>query len=223
MITAQVSGLTRLGDTILTIGLPLWVIGHTSAPRELAAWLLILNTVIVMLFQVRVVKGADTLPAAAHMQWRALTVLAIACVVLGSSSGLSSWAATVILAIGVIMLTLGEMWGEGAWWAVRYGITPADAQGSYGGAFNLGLAVPAVGGPVMVTGLTSDLRLAGWLILAAIFVGALSVNRRVIAWTERTAARRHPSAWSHGPHCTAQGHDTKAVKPSPDIERGLSC
>lgn len=179
LIMAQVSGLTRLCDTMLTVGLPLWVVGHTAAPRPLAAWLIIVNTAIVMLFQVRATKGCATIDGAGRMQRRAFAVLAVSCVLLDLSSGVAAGAATSVLVAGTVALTLGEMWGEGAWWALRYGLTPATAQGRYGGVFNLGLAVPAVCGPAAVTYLIGVPH--GWLALTVVFGAATIVNRSVVA------------------------------------------
>lgn len=37
LVVAQVSGIVRIGPTALAVGLPLWLVVHTDAPRALAA------------------------------------------------------------------------------------------------------------------------------------------------------------------------------------------
>lgn len=190
MLVAQVSGMTRLGDTILTIGLPLWIITHTTVPGGLAAWLISLNTVVVVLFQSRMARRAGTLPGAGLVQRWAFAVFALTCLIVGFSSHLAALAAALVLLAATLMLTVGEMWGEAAWWALRYGLAPSDAQGRYGGVFMLGQAVPTAAGPVLVTTLTTSLGSMGWLLLAGIFLGCASFSRRSVTWAERAAHKR---------------------------------
>jgi len=190
MWVAQVSGMTRLGDTILTVGLPLWIITRTAAPRELAAWLIVVNTVVVVVFQSRATKRASTLAGAALIQQWAFSVFALTCLILSFSGHLAALPATAVLLSATLMFTLGEMWGEGAWWTLRYGLAPRDAQGRYGGVFMLGQAVPSAAGPVMVTALTASLGSLGWLALAGLFLGCTCFNRKSVAWAERAARQR---------------------------------
>lgn len=185
LLVGQISGLTRLGDTILTAGLPLWIVARTAAPRGLAAWLLVINTLMVVFLQTRAARRADGLPGAVRVQRWGFVALCASCVAISPSSALGPWAAAIVLLLGTITLTLGEMWGEGAWWWLRYGLASADSQGAYGAAFGLGQAVPRVIGPVLVTALTMDLGTAGWLLLAGIFAACAAGNGRLLTWAAR--------------------------------------
>jgi Major Facilitator Superfamily len=187
---AQVSGLTRLGDTILTVGLPLWIVTRTAAPQALAAWLLIVNTVLVVLLQGRAAKRAATTAGAAVIQQWAFGVLALTCVVVWPSVGLPTVPAVAVLIAATVLITLGEIWGEGAWWALRYGLAPAGSQGQYGGVFMLGQAVPSAVGPVMVTTLTCGVGPVGWLILAGLFGACATFSRQSVAVAERAVRQR---------------------------------
>jgi hypothetical protein len=177
MLVAQVSGLTRLGDTILTIGLPLWIVTRTVAPRGFAAWLLIANTLLVAALQVRVTRRASSAAGAAQIQRWAFVALALACLALGPTGHLGALSATLLLLASTVLLTLGEIWGEGAWWSLRYNLACPDAQGAYGAAFALGQAGPGLLGPVIVTSVAIGLGTSGWLILAAFFLGCAAINR----------------------------------------------
>jgi Major Facilitator Superfamily len=186
VLVAQVSGLTRLGDTILTIGLPLWIVTRTAAPRGLAAWLLIVNTLLVVALQVRATRRASNATGAAQIQRWAFVALALACLTLSPTGGLGAAAAAVLLLASTVLLTFGEIWGEGAWWSLRYDLASPGAQGAYGAVFELGRAAPGVLGPVLITSLVLGLGGSGWLILAGIFLGCGSMNR----WPVRLALRQ---------------------------------
>lgn len=186
VLVAQVSSLTRLGDVVLTVGLPVWIVTHTSAPRQLCAWLIIVNTTLVVIFQVRASRGTETMNGAGIVQRRAMAAFVITCAIIGVSDRVSMWIAAALLFVATLTLTMGEMWGESAWWALRYGLAPDNAQGQYGAVFQLGAAVPMVVGPLLVTALTASLGTAGWLIIAVLFLAAMVVNRRLITHAEDT-------------------------------------
>lgn len=187
-VVAQVSGVLVVADKILALALPLWVVRHTDAPRALAAWLLALNTVLVVTLQVRATRGASDVAGAARLQRRGYVAVAAACVVLAGTGGLGAWPAAVVLAAAVALLSLGEMWAAAAGWTLRFELAPDRAQGQYGGAFALGTAVPAVAGPTLVTTATDGLGVAGWLLLSALFVAAAAAGRPALGWAERTRA-----------------------------------
>jgi hypothetical protein len=195
MLVAQVSGLTRLGDTILTLGIPLWIVTRTVAPHGLAAWLLIVNTLLVVLLQVRATRRASSATGATQIQRWAFIALALACLTLSPTARLGAVAATGLLLASTVLLTFGEIWGEGAWWSLRYDLASPDAQGAYGAAFELGQAAPGVLGPVLITSLALGLGASGWLILAGIFLGCGSVSW----WPVKLALRQRATSVSTMP------------------------
>ncbi|CAM5278071.1 MFS transporter [Streptomyces spiroverticillatus] len=183
---AQVSGLARIGPTALALGLPLWLVTHTEAPRALAAWLMLVNTLMVVFLQVYVARGADTVPGASRLQRWTFLVLAVACIVAGCSAGLPGWAAASVLVIATVFFTFGEIWGEAARWGLRYELAPDNAQGQYGGVFATGDALAVIAGPALVTTLPDRFGLAGWLSLAALFTVSLAVAGPAVRWAART-------------------------------------
>nr|WP_285490948.1 MFS transporter [Amycolatopsis taiwanensis] len=50
--------------SLLTVGVPLWVVAHTHAPHAIVGLLMGTNTVLVMIFQVRLASRAETLKGA---------------------------------------------------------------------------------------------------------------------------------------------------------------
>lgn len=153
----------------------MWLVTHTSAPRPLAAWLTLINTLIVVFLQVRAARGADTVPGASRLQRWTFMVIAGACVITGFSHGVPGWSAGLILAAAVVLFTFGEIWGEAARWGLRYELAPGKLQGQYGAAFAIGDAVALIVGPTLVTAVPDRLGLAGWLLLTALFLVALAL------------------------------------------------
>ncbi|WP_329241818.1 MFS transporter [Actinoallomurus sp. NBC_01490] len=186
VLVAQVAGLARIGPTIVAVGIPVWLVTHTSAPRPLAAWLTLINTLIVVFLQVRAARGADTVPGASRLQRWTFMVIAGACVITGFSHGVPGWSAGLILAAAVVLFTFGEIWGEAARWGLRYELAPGKLQGQYGAAFAIGDAVALIVGPTLVTAVPDRLGLAGWLLLTALFLVALALSRPAVQWAVRT-------------------------------------
>ncbi|PVE13709.1 MFS transporter [Streptomyces scopuliridis] len=186
ILVAQVSGLARIGPTVLALGIPLWLVTHTDAPRAMAAWLMLVNTLMVVFLQVYVARDADTVPGASRLQRWTFLVLAVACAVAALSGGIPGWAAAAVLAVATVLFTLGEIWGEAARWGLRYELAPEHAQGQYGGVFATGDALAVIAGPVLVTTVPDRLGLVGWLLLAALFVVSLALSGPVVRWAVRT-------------------------------------
>ena len=188
LAVAQISNVTLLSDTVLFVGLPLWLVSGTSAPPSLAAWLVALNTLLVVGLQVRTARSAETIGGAMRTQRWAFGALIVMCVLAGAAGHFSAWPASGLLVVCVVALTGGEMWGQGSRWALRFAFAPPGAQGQYGAAFRLGQIGPRVLGPICVTALTGRWHFGGWLVLAAVFLAALAAGGPVISWAERTRA-----------------------------------
>lgn len=186
IVVAQVSGLARIGPTVLALGLPLWLVTHTDAPRAMAAWLMLINTLMVVFLQVYVARDADTVSGASRLQRWTFLVLAVACAVAGFSGGIPGWAAAAVLAVATVLFTLGEIWGEAARWGLRYELAPENAQGQYGGVFATGDALAVIAGPALVTTVPDRFGLAGWLALAVLFMVSLAAAGPAVRWAVRT-------------------------------------
>ncbi|MFD0350367.1 MFS transporter [Kitasatospora aburaviensis] len=59
----------NLDDSVLAVGLPLWLVDHTTAPHALVPAFLVLNTVLVVLLQLRLSARAEG-PTGRPAQWR---------------------------------------------------------------------------------------------------------------------------------------------------------
>jgi hypothetical protein len=185
LVVSVTSGVTRIGDLVLTIGLPLWVVGSTHAPRPVAAWLIAVNTALVVMFQVRASRTVNGPGGSVRALRLSILALAAGCAVTAVTSSLTAVAAVAVIVVIVVLLTAGELWGESARWALRFDLAPADAQGAYGGIFTLGAGLPVVAGPLLVTGLPARFGPAGWLLVALVFLLAFPLVAPTVAWAQR--------------------------------------
>ncbi|MFJ5276802.1 MFS transporter [Streptomyces parvulus] len=182
-----VCGILEICDTILTVGIPLWVVSSAGLPNGLAAWAIALNTVLVVLLQVRFSKGLETPSDTVGVLRRACLALVAACTLMSTTGWLGAFASIIVLVAAVVLLTAGELWNSAATWSLRYGLAPEGAQGQYGGAFELGSGIPhLVAGPLVVTMLIADLGATGWALVALVFLILYLFVRPAISWAVRT-------------------------------------
>ncbi|MBW6436976.1 MFS transporter [Actinoplanes hulinensis] len=157
---------------VLDVILPLWIVLHTDAPKPLTAALVVLNTVTVVLLQVRVTTGIDTVPTAVRATRTAALVLAGMCLFFAASDGRDAVVATVLLVAAAGLHVYGEMVQSSAAWVFAYELAPPDRQGQYQGFFNSGTAVSQMVAPAALTLLLIEGGRPGWLVLAAAFLAA---------------------------------------------------
>jgi hypothetical protein len=163
------TGLLALHKPVLTVAVPLWVASHTAAPRSLVSVLLVVNTVLTVLLQVPLSRGADTRPGALRVLRRSGLTLAASCVLLATASGRSAGVAIGLLVVGVAVLTVGELWQSAGGWELSYDLAPDDAQGEYQAAYSMLNGVRDSVGPLVVTAALVSGGLGGWLAMAAGF------------------------------------------------------
>jgi hypothetical protein len=165
------NGLLELHLTVLTVGLPLWIIQRTTVPAGLTSVLIVCNTVLVLLLQVRLSQGADTLPGSLRSLRRAGVLLAGACVLYAASRNGNGVLSVAALLAGTAVLSIGEILQAAGGWGLSFGLPPPGRQGEYQGVFALGRAVPQFAGPVLVTWLVVGVGAPGWLVLGMLFAG----------------------------------------------------
>ncbi|MFD5141913.1 MFS transporter [Streptomyces sp. NPDC058401] len=174
------SGVLELYQPLLTIGLPLWIVTHTTVPTALNSVLALTNTVLIVLFQVAVSRGSDTLPGAAAAQRRAGYLLALACPVFALSAYGPTAVSAVTLVAGVVVLCFGELYQAAGSWGISFGLPPKERMGEYQGVFALGRGVQQFLGPAAVTSLVVGLGVTGWVVLAVVFLSAGLASRFLV-------------------------------------------
>jgi hypothetical protein len=176
-----------LNMPVLSLGLPLWIVERTDAPKPMAAALLVLNMLAVVLLQVRVARRVVDLRSAARVAGRAGWMMLAACAVYGLSGGsIGAWAAVAVLLVAALAQVLGEMMQAAAAWEIGFGLAPAAQQGQYQGLFGMAPQIARMLGPVVVTTLLIGWGTRGWLVLGGLFLLAGLLTGPAVRWAERT-------------------------------------
>ncbi|MFG3557442.1 MFS transporter [Micromonospora sp. NPDC047557] len=186
MTVSLLSGLLTAHQTLYLTVLPLWILTHTDAPKTLIAALVLLNTVLIVLLQVRVSRGADTAAGAARASRRGGLLIALSCLVLPISGVTRGALTVVVLVAGAILLILAELIDSAGTWGLIAALPPAAQRGAYVGAFELGRQVQYLIAPAGLTALAVSTGGWGWLPTAAIFVLVGAAIVPAVAWAERT-------------------------------------
>ncbi|MEU9866080.1 MFS transporter [Streptomyces sp. NPDC047971] len=168
-----------LDDTILQVAIPLWIVHATTAPVGLAPLLLVLNTVLVVLFQVPLARfGADA-RAARRLLVPLTGLFVIGTLALAASAAGGRTLAVTALVVAVIALTFAEVVHATSSWELSVALAPAEAQGAYLGVHGLAQSTQRFAGPLLVTGVMSAGALA-WPLLGLGLVAAGAAQHRII-------------------------------------------
>ncbi len=189
MVASALNTLLLLYIPLVDIALPLWIIRHTAAPVWLLSVMFMLNTVSVVLFQLRFSRGVTGLRSAGNHIFRGSVLLAVGCVVFALSSiGDSPWLAGGFLLLAVAIQAVGEMMQAAGAWEVSFGLAPAGKHGQYQAFFGNSTTIAEMIGPLALTGLIVYWGVPGWVLLGVLFVVAAALMRPVINWGERVHA-----------------------------------
>jgi MFS family permease len=166
----MLNGLYSIHFIIQAVGIPLWIVNYTTAPRWTVSIVLLINTVACVLFSVRASSGTGDIQYASKIFFRAGLFVAAGCVLYSFAHGTSPLFATILLIAGMLLHVTGELLGSAAGWGLGFGLAVDELQGQYQGVWQLGWGLGAVVGPTLVTFLVVDWRMKGWFVLGAIFI-----------------------------------------------------
>jgi MFS family permease len=180
------SGAMYMQYLVLALLLPVWVVFHTNAPRWTVSAFVVVNTIMVVLLQVRVGKTVQTIRQGGAAYRRAGVLFLLSCSAMGLASGLPSWAALLLLAGAVVLHTSGELWQSSGMFALDFGLAPPHAQGQYQGLVGMGNFAGQALSPFVLIGLVVSGGRLGFVLLGAWF-GLLGLTAPAVArWGERT-------------------------------------
>ncbi|WP_051828281.1 MFS transporter [Streptomyces bicolor] len=178
------TGLTTVHNQLLTIAAPLWVIGHTEAPRTTASLLLTANSVLVVCLQVSAARGTDTTRGAVGVNTRGGIGLMLGCLLFGAGAGLPPGLAAATLVLATAVLTCGEMWTAAAAWNFGYALADPRAVGDYQGVYGLGRSLSDLVGPAMATAVVA-LGTTGWALAGLHFLLLSVLTRLAVGLAQR--------------------------------------
>jgi len=157
---------------VAELGVPLWVTRETSAPTVVVSVLLITNTALVVMFQVRASRGTHDLRVAGRVTMIAGWLMAAACLVYALAADLPAWPAVAVLIGGMIAHTFAEILSQAGAWGLSFELADPVRAGAYQGVFGMGFSLGALASPVVVNATAITFGFAGWGMLALIFLCA---------------------------------------------------
>jgi hypothetical protein len=185
---AAMTGVLSLCWGMLSSGVPLWIVRHTHASPSLGAAIVIVNSVLIAAFQIRVARGIETPLAAARGAFGAGALLAASCVLFALTAGLGGPGAAALFLTAGLVHVAGELLFVAAQWGLSIPLMPEGAAGQYQGMFATGEAAAQMVAPVLMTTLVAGWGQPGWLVLAVVFLTATAPATPATRWALRTRA-----------------------------------
>ncbi|MEU9980974.1 MFS transporter [Streptomyces sp. NPDC050856] len=185
-----VNGLLALHVSILNVGLPLWLTGHTDAPGWTVAAMLVVNTVLAVVFQPLLSRTAEDVRGAARTLAASAAFSAVSCVLFAGTAGRGGQVLLAVVLLSVVVLTVAELLQSAGDWGLSFGLAPAREQGRYAGIFSAGSALEEIYGPALVVSVAISQGPNGWFYLACVIgAGGLAV----VPMTHAATKSRIPS------------------------------
>jgi MFS family permease len=169
-VAALLNGALAVHISLLSVGLPLWLVGHTTVPAVVLGPLVATNTVLAVLLQARFARPAAQVPGAT----RCAVLAGLALAAFGVTLQLTGWTAVPATAAGlavvaVLFLTFGELWQSASGWTISYELAPDTQRAQYLSTFQLGTSLQAILAPWLITSLVFPAA-GGWLVFAAMLL-----------------------------------------------------
>jgi MFS family permease len=189
VVVSVLTGLFAIHFFVVELAVPLWLATRTDAPKSLVAVVLLLNTVSVALFQVRLSRGASTVPASARALAIAGGWVVTGFGLIAFSGGRSPWVSSALICAGALVHVVGEMVGSGGQWGLQMGLAPRERQGQYQGFAGMSFSLSAIVAPPLITVLCIDWGTPGWFVLGGIIAACGLLSLPAADWALRTRER----------------------------------
>lgn len=156
--------------SLLFVALPLWLRAHHPNLLWLVSAALVVNTVGVVLLQVRLSRGASDVTLAARMGVRGAVALAVS---FGILSALTRTGTTVTVAgilAAVVVYTVGEVLVSASGFGLSFGLAREEATSEYQGLFGFASGGALALSPTVVVACALFDGPQGWAVLAVVTV-----------------------------------------------------
>jgi len=192
---------------LLAIGIPLWATQHTTAPPLIVGPLIVLNTILVILLQIRFSRGTESRAGGVRALRLASVSLAGCAAVVAFAGEVGTFWTIVLLTAGMVLLTFGELFQVAGGLSVSYDLAPRERQGEYLAVFSLGTAAMYMVGPALVTIGVVERGPFAWLGLAAVFLVAGFFVRPAVEAAAAQIEKTHPTVSDVGSASSATVSD----------------
>jgi MFS family permease len=174
------ASITNIQFMVQNIGIPIWVVKYTEAPRWWVSTLLLLNTSSVVLFQIKVSKRSKPLHESAHQYLFSGFLLAGACALYAFAEGPSAKIASILLLAGMALHVVAELLLAMIHWQISFDLADSSRQGAYYGIWTFGNGLSEIIGPSLVTFALVSMGKSGWALLALMFVVNVSLFKFIV-------------------------------------------
>ncbi|MFJ1817285.1 MFS transporter [Streptomyces sp. NPDC088139] len=171
----------NLDDSVLAVGLPLWLVNRTSAPHALVPAFLVINTVLVVVLQLGVSRRAEGPRRATRAVLLYGVLMFVCCGFLAVATRGGAWAAGAVLLVAALLVTLAELMRSVSSWELAVLLAPQDARAAYLGVAGMSQSIQKSAGPPLLTGVVMAAGPVGWLALGTVVAGLAVVQRRACA------------------------------------------
>ncbi|WP_409472947.1 hypothetical protein [Streptomyces sp. HC307] len=198
MVVTVLDAVLSFQGHVLVFALPLWIVGHSKAPQWLIGACAVVNTLMVVAFQVRASRGVVDNASAGRVAVRSGVAFLLGMAAIAAAAGMPGWLAAVLIGAGVVVHTIGELWHTAASLELSFGLAPAQAQGQYSGLHATGTGLVSSLAPSVLALFCLTWGVPGWLALGGVFVLAGLAMPYAVRWAEQAR---------HDPHRVPQ-HET---------------
>jgi MFS family permease len=194
---ALLNVIMSLHDSLLLVAMPLWIVTRTNAPLPMTGLLFALNTVLVVLFQVRSTRKMAARGGIARSYRTAAVSFVLACGAFALAAGVPVFVAIVLLVFALGALTSAEVVTSAGEWVFSVQLAPTPLRSRYVSVFKTSMAVQQAVGPALVTTAVVGWGQLGWVALAVLLaagtlvsgrLGAREIDRRAFATPETPRA-----------------------------------
>jgi MFS family permease len=182
------NGVLGFHKPLLLTAIPLWLTTRTQVPPYWVGLLMVINTGLVVLLQIRLSRGSETLPGAARALGTAGVCMALACVWIAVAAQVTVGIAVIAMVAATVFVTLAEILQSAGAWGVSFAYAPPARRAEYLAVFNLGNGARDITGPPLLTVVVFPLAVVGWAGLAVLIAGSGALLsrrvRRQRVWTQ---------------------------------------
>lgn len=187
VVASVLNAILCLHFPLIDVALPVWVLTHTSAPLWVVSLTFLVNTTMVVIFQINVAKGIHSITdAKAHLRVSGVLLFSGCAMYALSSASDVSWIASSVLLLGAVTLTVGEMYQTVSTSEIAFELTPPGRHGQYQAFYGLGFSFAEAAGPLILTSLVVFGGWGGWLILGGMFLSAALLFGPTVDWALRS-------------------------------------
>ena len=176
----MMSGITNIQFIVQNVGIPIWIVKYTDAPRWWVSAVLILNTTAVVLFQVKISKRSKPLKDSYGQYLFSGALLAAACLMYALAEGPSARIASLFLIAGMATHVIAELLISMIHWQISFDLADQRRQGAYYGVWTFGNGITEIIGPSIVTFTLVSMGKSGWAMLAVMFLANTTLYRVIV-------------------------------------------